>query len=673
MNDLVSILALPAVWSDGEPARILQTFLDALLVMLDLDFLYARTQLAPNATQIDELRTAQLYEMSHNQEGIRNTLNHWFGKDPQQLPEEGSRQLGGQEISVVPIRLGIDGEAGLIVAGSQRAGFPEQTERLILNVAANQVAIGLQQAFLLNEQKRVARELDQRVAERTKQIAEINEELQLQVGLLQNLPVSAWTLKPDGTPDFVNQVWLDYSGQTLDFVRSHPEAWMTAFHPDDREAAAKTFWEGIRSGQGFAMETRSLRAQDGVYRWHINHAVVLHDVDGKVLKFVGATTDIDDRKHAEEALRASERNLIQIINTMPVLAWSTLPDGTVEFLNQRWLDFTGLSPEQTAGWGWTVAVHPDDTMRLVEAWQGALASGRGVDVEARLRQFDGQYRWFLFRGDPMRDKAGAIVKWYGTNTDIDDRKRAEQELHNTQAELAKMMRVMTIGQLTASIAHEVSQPLSGIITNASTCLRMLSNNPPDVDGALETAKRTLRDGNRATDVITRLRTLFSKKQINIEPVDVNEAAREVLALLSGELQKRDLLLLQQFSSDLPQVMGDRVQLQQVILNLLRNGLDAMETVIDRPRRLLIRTKTDTNCVLVSVEDSGVGFDLEIPDRLFESFFTTKQEGMGIGLSVSRSIVEAHHGKLWAIKNDGPGATFAFSIPCEGALTGTSHN
>ena len=791
MNDLVSVLALPAVWSASEPSRILETLLDALMEILDLDFLYGRVQLDSHGVPIETLRTAQLSIIGFSREEIRHALSHWLGENPQQLSEGVLRHLGGQEVSIFPIRMGIDGELGLIVAGSQRLGFPEQTESLVLNVAANQAAIGLQQALRLNEQKRVASELDRRVAERTKELAKTNEELQLQVGLLQRIPVAAWTLSPDGTPDFVNQVWLEYTGQTIDFVRSHPEAWMTAVHPEDRKTASRMFWDGVRSGLGFVMETRFLRAQDGAYRWHLNRAVVLRDAEGKVLKFVGTSTDIDDRKRAEdelkrsvarhrvvvetasdavvsidesgaiilanpatkrmfgyspeeligkpltvlmpgamrkpheagfkryletgtrhlnwngteltalrangeefpaevsfgemtadrrkvftgfirdisekkrseEALLASERKLGLIINTMPVLAWSALPDGTVEFFNQRWLDYTGLSPEQAHGSGWAQAVHDDDLGRMTEYWQSMIASGGPGEIEARFRRFDGDYRWFLFRADPLRDELGGIIKWYGTNTDIDDRKRAEEALRNTQAELARMMRVMTMGQLTASIAHEVSQPLSGIITNASTCLRMLKGDPPNIDGARETVQRTIRDGNRASEVITRLRTLFSKKQIDVEPLDLNEAAREVITLLSGELQKNNVILKLEFN-DLPPVNGDRVQLQQVILNLIRNGSDAMDTVNNQPRQLIIKTEMDGDHVTVSVQDSGVGFSPEIGDRLFESFFTTKQEGMGVGLSLSRSIVEAHRGRLWAASNDGPGATFAFSIPCD---------
>jgi len=244
-----------------------------------------------------------------------------------------------------------------------------------------------------------------------------------------------------------------------------------------------------------------------------------------------------------------------------------------------------------------------------------------------------------------------------------DWKRAQEDLRNTQAELAHMTRVMTMGELTASIAHEINQPLSGIITNASTCLRMLAADPPNVDGARETARRTIRDGNRACEVITRLRVLFSKKDASTESVDLNEATREVVALSSSKLQKNKVILGLELADDLPFVTGDRVQLQQVILNLLANASDAMSTVDDRPRKLLIKTEQDEgDRVRLTVQDAGVGFDPQTAGRLFDAFYTTKDDGMGIGLSVSRSIIESHHGRLWAAPNDGPGTTFSFSVP-----------
>jgi len=375
------------------------------------------------------------------------------------------------------------------------------------------------------------------VARRTAELAAATEQLKLQVGLLQLIPVAAWTIRPEGTPDFINQNWLEYTGQSIDYVLSEPEAWMSAVHPDDREVASTSFWNGIRSGRDFAMETRFRRARDGAYRWHLNRAVALRDADGKIIKFVGTSTDIDDLKQAQEAMR------------------------------------------------------------------------------------------------------------------------------NAQAEMAVMARAMTVGELTASIAHEVNQPLSGIITNASTCLRMLDADPPNIEGARETARRTIRDGNRASEVIARLRALFSRRQASIEPVDLNEAAKEVIALLLNRLQRDGVILRCELADHLPLVAGDRVQLQQVIMNLLQNASDAMTGLKDRSRQLLIQTRRDeTDHVRLTVRDSGIGLDPRAASRLFDAFYTTKSGGMGIGLSVSRWIIENHQGRIWAQPNDGPGATFSFSIP-----------
>jgi signal transduction histidine kinase len=262
---------------------------------------------------------------------------------------------------------------------------------------------------------------------------------------------------------------------------------------------------------------------------------------------------------------------------------------------------------------------------------------------------------------------------------IEDLKSQVSERENARdkarSELAHVARVMGLGTLTASIAHELNQPLSGIVTNASTCMRMLAAEPPNVDGARETARRTIRDGNRASEVIRRLRALFGKNEPTTEMVDLNEATREVIALSLSELQAGRVILRQELAHDLPLVTGDRVQLQQVILNLIQNASDAMGAVDDRLRQLLIRTERDEgDRVRLMVQDTGVGFDPQAADRLFESFYTTKNDGMGIGLSVSRSVIESHHGHLWATLNDGPGAAFSFSIPCapEGLMPADSN-
>ena len=251
----------------------------------------------------------------------------------------------------------------------------------------------------------------------------------------------------------------------------------------------------------------------------------------------------------------------------------------------------------------------------------------------------------------------------GALQDVTESMVAEEALNRARSELAHVARVTSLSTLTASIAHEVNQPLSGIITNASTCLRMLGADPPDVDGARETARRTIRDGNRASDVMTRLRALFSKKEFSLESLDLNDATREVIALSLSDLQRHRVILQSELADDLPIITGDRIQLQQVILNLLRNASDAMVEVHERPRLLLIKTeREDGNRVRLTVRDAGSGLPPQSLDSLFDAFYTTKSSGMGIGLFVSRSIVERHQGRLWAEPNDGPGATFSFSIP-----------
>jgi signal transduction histidine kinase len=251
----------------------------------------------------------------------------------------------------------------------------------------------------------------------------------------------------------------------------------------------------------------------------------------------------------------------------------------------------------------------------------------------------------------------------GALQDVTESMAAEDALSRARSELARVARVATVSALTASIAHEINQPLSGIITNASTCLRMLDAVPPDVSGARETARRTIRDGNRASDVIVRLRALFTRKEFTLESLDLNEATREVIALTMSDLQRHRVVLQSELADDLPIITGDRVQLQQVILNLLRNASDALVAVHDRPRQLLMKTeREDGDRVRVTVRDTGVGVDRQNMDELFDPFYTTKSGGMGIGLSISRSIVERHHGRLWAERNEGPGTTFSFSIP-----------
>ena len=667
---------------------------------------------------------------------------------------------------------------GLIyLENNQASGVFSPARMAVLKLLASEAATSLENARLdrnLQEHEaRVRAEEAHRDSERESRL------------IVENIPGLVALLSAAGEVEVVNRQLVEYFGQTLEELKQ----WGTngTVHPDDLPHVIEVFSRSIGSGTPYTIEQR-FRRSDGVYRWFENSGFPLRDAMGRIVRWCVLLTDIDERKRAQGALQRSERNLRLIVDTIPALAWSARPDGSAEFFNENYLEFIGLSAEQARDWGWTTALHPDDLDRLAADWRRIIASDEPGETEARLRRHDGEYRWFLFRANPLRDETGKVVKWYGINTDIEDRKRAEvdlrraydsfadaqrlsktgsyivdlvaddlnwsqesyrifefdpgskvtvQRVRNTihvedlpsfdsviargmsgenvdfafrivtasgavkhvrgvahvieqidgrpmfvgalqdvtermvaeealnraRSELAHVARVTTLSTLTASIAHEVNQPLSGIITNASTCLRMLDADPPNVEGARETAKRTIRDGNRASEVIMRLRALFDKKEFALESLDLNEAMREVIALSMSELQRNRVVLQSELADDLPNINGDRIQLQQVILNLLRNASDAMLGVHDRPRQLLIRTEWDDgDRVRVSVRDAGVGIDAQSMNKLFDAFYTTKSEGMGIGLSVSRSIIEKHRGRLWAEANDGLGATFTFLIP-----------
>jgi len=307
-------------------------------------------------------------------------------------------------------------------------------------------------------------------------------------------------------------------------------------------------------------------------------------------------------------------------------------------------------------------VHPEDLSLLEKMVEQARTGMTDFEWQYRLLMPDRSIKYMHTVAHATRDLDGQL-EYIAAVQDVTARRMSEEALAKSRSDLAKVARVMSLGVLTASIAHEVNQPLSGIITNAGTCLRMLDANPPNLEGARETARRTIRDGNRASDVITRLRALFSTEEFTLELLDLNEATREVIALSLSDLERNRVVLQSKLAEDLPTITADRIQLQQVILNLLRNASDAMVDVDDRPRRLLIRTeREDGDRVRVSVRDVGVGVDPQNVNKLLDAFYTTKSDGMGIGLSVSRSIIERHHGRLWAEPNDGPGATFSFSIP-----------
>ncbi|HEV2828672.1 MAG TPA: PAS domain-containing protein, partial [Pyrinomonadaceae bacterium] len=442
---------------------------------------------------------------------------------------------------------------------------------------------------------------------------------------------------------------------TFDVIR-------TRVHPADVSLFEKMVEQARNGSNDFEWQYRLLMPDQSIKYMHaVAHAT--RDQDGQ-LEYIAAVQDVTRRKLIEEELRRSEAFLAegQHLARMGNFWWRVITNEIVwSEPMYRIFQFepgTTMTLELIAS-----RVHPDDMSMIDDMVERAQWGLSDFEYEHRIVIPDGSVKYLRLIAHRTRDERGG-PEYIGAVQDVTQRRLSEEALSKARSELAHVARVMSLGALTASIAHEVNQPLSGIITNASTCMRMLDAEPPNVVGARETAKRTIRDGRRAADVITRLRALFTRKDAATELVDLNEATREVIALSRTELERNRVITRTELADELPPVTGDRVQLLQVILNLLRNGADAMSSIDDRPRELWFRTEVEEdNRVRLSVRDSGIGFEPQSLERLFQTFYTTKDDGMGIGLSVSRSIIENHGGRLWATPNDGPGATFSFSIPC----------
>jgi PAS domain S-box-containing protein len=371
---------------------------------------------------------------------------------------------------------------------------------------------------------------------------------------------------------------------------------------------------------------------------------------------------IHDRKLAREALRASENNFRQIVDSIPGLVCIMDANGQIEQLNQPLLKYFGKNPELLKGWQLTDAVHPDDLPGVTKAYTFSVTTGTPYEIQHRCRRADGIYRWFQVRGLAVRDVDGQIRGWYILLTDIDDRKRAEEALRQVQGDLARINRVTTMGELAASLAHEIKQPISGAITNANVCLRKLDHDEPNLDEVRTVVTRIRRDVQRAAEIIDRIRAQFEKGALRQQTLDVNEIVPETVTLLRDEAVRHSILVRMELAADLPQIVGDRLQLQQVMMNLILNSIEAMKNV-DGIREIIIQSqRAEKGQVLVSLSDTGTGLPPQSGEQIFSPFFTTKSHGTGMGLRISRSIIESHGGRLWADSPSGHGATFRFTLP-----------
>jgi PAS domain S-box-containing protein len=480
--------------------------------------------------------------------------------------------------------------------------------------------------------------------------------------VVNTIPTLVWRSGPEGVPDFLNQTALDYTGLTLDQAET---GWPRAFHPDDRKGMLQK-WSAIReSGMRGGLEAR-LRRFDGQYRWFLLQAEPLRDEAGNIVKWYGSSTDIEDRKRTEEALRESEQRFRDYAETASDWFWEHGPDHRVIGITEHVSDI-GFRPSGLAGLSrWDIAT---DIESEPEKWRQHRAT---VDARQPFRDFvytvngNGSPIYVRTSGKPVHDANGNFLGYRGTGTNITARIRAdqaEQALRKAQAELAHVTRVTTLGELTASIAHEVNQPLAAVVANAEACLRWLNRGTPDLAAARRSVEWVINDADRASQVVRRVRALANKTDMEKMPLDVNDVVREAIALVERELSSHEVSLRMELARAVPMILGDRVQLQQVIINLVMNGIESMHQVTDRPRELVICSRMDEpRGVLLSVTDRGAGISAEDAGRLFNAFFTTKPGGLGMGLSICRSIVEAHGGRLTAFGNDVPGATFQFILP-----------
>jgi PAS domain S-box-containing protein len=401
-----------------------------------------------------------------------------------------------------------------------------------------------------------------------------------------------------------------------------------------------------------------VRNAQGGYRWFLSRAEPLRASDGTLLHWVGVNLDIEELKCTEQALRESELKLREIIETMPSMIWSTGPDGEPTHINQRVIDYAGCRFEDLLNLGWREFIHPDDFPETVNAFYHSIQTGESYQAVHRLRRADGQYRWHQQRAEPLRDKEQRIIQWYGVSVDIDDGKKAENELRAMQAQLARASQAATVAELSASIAHEINQPLAGIVASAQTCRTWLSRENPNLPRAQAAIERIIRDGNAAADIIRRIRALFRQTVPAKTSLHINEIIDEVKRLAQDECRGVSIEL--DLTQALPPVLADRIQIQQVLINLIRNGAEAMEKPGNHAKRLIVRSQYTDECIIVEVCDYGPG--VTHPEKVFEPFYSTKQNGLGIGLAISRSIVQAHGGVLRVRDNQPQGTVFSLALP-----------
>jgi PAS domain S-box-containing protein len=491
--------------------------------------------------------------------------------------------------------------------------------------------------------------------------------------IVENLLGNAWAFDAAGRPTYLTPLAQTFVAVTLEEFQAAVDEGYTFFkrtaHPDDYDRVSAAWRHSLHTGDPFFLDRRIRRAS-GIHEWNRTGFVPTRDRQGRITGWYGATIDLDSHRIAEAELRNRERELSHLVAMVPSHIWRLSRDGEPIFFNQRMVDFLGFDVPDTDKPGMSrleaviATIHPDDAAMFRDTINRCLVAGESFTMRYRMRRADGAYRWMSSRAEPLRNQDGTIAQWYSVSIDIEDEARARQAegaLRETSDKLAKATQAASLAELSASIAHEVNQPLAAIVANSHACQRWLSAEPANVERAKITVERIIRDANSAADVVGRIRALFRQSVKSREGGKLPSVIAEAYDLMADEASRQRVRIDIDVESNLPLVPFDRVQIQQVLVNLIRNGIDAMDaTADDRVVEVCARRAGDV--VRTEISDRGRG--VEFPDKIFEPFFTTKENGMGMGLAVCRSIIESHGGRLWAEKNEPHGARFIFTLPLE---------
>ena len=383
------------------------------------------------------------------------------------------------------------------------------------------------------------------------------------------------------------------------------------------------------------------------------------DEQNQVIGWIASIVDITERQRAQAKLDESEKRFSNMANCAPVMLWMSDQEKLCDFFNQGWLEFTGRTMQQELGNGWAEGVYPDDFQHCLETYYSAFDARRPFEMEYRLRRHDGEYRWIMDRGTPRFDSGGEFMGYVGSAVDITDQKQVEEN----NRRLAHLQRLAAMGELTATIAHELRQPLAAIMSNAEAAGILLNSANPPLEELREIYSDVRAADQRASEVIGSIQNLTRKQEVQMQPLDLNSVVVDTLQLVASEAQWRSVQVRTELAQGLPLAFCDRTQLQQVLINLAVNGMDAMASTPENTRCLTIQTKANgSGYVEVAVMDRGGGIASDNLQHLFESFFTTKAEGMGLGLTISRSIIDTHRGRIWAEDIPSSGAAFHFTVP-----------